>query len=43
MKLVTEVSGEVYGEKNQREKAVAVLASRKNRKVYETKKDYVVN
>ena len=43
VKLVTEVSGEVYGEKNQREKAVAVLASRKNRKVYETKKDYVVN
>ena len=43
VKLVTEVSGEVYGEKSQREKAVAVLASRKNRKVYETKKDYDVN
>ena len=43
MKLVTEVSGEVYGEKKQQEKAVAVLASRKSRKAYDTKKDYIVN
>ena len=43
VKLVTEVSGEVYGEKKQQEKAVAVLASRKSRKAYDTKKDYIVN
>ena len=33
----------VYGEKNQRGKIVAVLASRKSRKTYDTKKNYVVN
>ena len=43
VKLVTEVSGEVYGEKKQREKAIAVLASRRNRKAYDTKKDYKVD
>ena len=43
VKLVTEVSGEVYGEKKQREKAVAVLASRRSRKAYESKKDYKVD
>ena len=42
VKLVTEVSGEVYGEKKQQEKAIAVLASRKSRKAYDTKKDYKV-
>ena len=42
VKLVTEVSHEVYGEKKQQEKVVAVLASRKNRKAYDTKKDYKV-
>ena len=43
VKLVTEVSSEVYGEKKQQEKAVAVLASRKSRKAYDTKKDYKVD
>ena len=43
VKLVTEVSSEVYGEKKQQEKAIAVLASRKNRKAYDTKKDYKVD
>ena len=43
VKLVTEVSHEVYGEKKQQEKVVAVLASRKNRKAYDTKKDYKVD
>ena len=33
----------VYGVKNQRGKIVAVLASRKSRKTYDTKKNYVVN
>ena len=43
VKLVTECSSSVYGEKNQRGKIVAVLASRKSRKAYDTKKNYVVN
>ena len=43
VKLVTEVSSEVYGEKKQQEKAVAVLASRKSRKASDTKKDYKVD
>ena len=43
VKLVTEVSSEVYGEKKQQEKAVAVLASRKSRKAYDTKKYYKVH
>ena len=43
VKLVTEVSCEVYGEKKQQEKAIAVLASRKKRKAYDTKKDYKVD
>ena len=33
----------VYGEKNQRGKIVAVLASRKSSKTYDIKKNYVVN
>ena len=43
VKLVTEVSGEVYGKKKQREKAVAVLASRRSRKAYESMRDYKVD
>ena len=42
VKLVTECSSSVYGEEKQRGKIVAVLASRKSRKAYDTKKDYVV-
>ena len=42
VKLVTEASSTVYGETKQREKIVSVLASRKARKAYDTKKDYMV-
>ena len=42
VKLVPECSSSVYGEEKQRGKIVAVLASRKSRKAYDTKKDYVV-
>ena len=43
VKLVTECCSSVYGQENQKEKVIAVLASRQSRKAYDTKKDYVVN
>ena len=43
VKLVTECSSAVYGEERQRGKILSVLASRRSRKAYDTKKDYVVN
>ena len=42
VKIVTEVTSTVYGEENQRNKVIAILASRKNRKAYSTKRDYTV-
>ena len=38
VKLVTEVSSSVFGEERQQDKIVSVLASRKSRKAYDTKK-----
>ena len=42
VKLVTEVSSSVFGEERQQDKIVSILASRKSRKAYDTKKDYKV-
>ena len=42
VKLVTEVATSVFGEERQQGKVLTVLASRKSRKAYDTKKDYKV-
>lgn len=43
MKLVTEAASKVAGEERRHTNILSVLASRKSRKGYDTKKDYAVS